>query len=307
MIRVGGKRIRQSLKTKVLTVAKLRLGDLEKRERANLAGQAKLGEVMRVLHLVKLWRERLEADRAIRPRTKTYYQERLAVLLKNWPSLAASDVRKINARDCQSWAGKYAKEVSSSSFNNTIGLLRRPVAPNVRVGDCARFALRHPRVGKYRLAPIHRGAPPPCARAAPRAVFPTGPPFLPARPRHHFQHPGNGQIGHHCDLVLPPPEALLSNAPRGAAGSVRRASPRGPRAGLGGRPNPPGRRCCGEAERRVPRGSGHRVPPSGYGMRGAPRRREFCESSGGENVPPLKPGLRTSEPSRSPMANPSRP
>ena len=153
MIRVGGKRIRQSLKTKVLTVAKLRLGDLEKRERANLAGQAKLGEVMRVLHLVKLWRERLEADRAIRPRTKTYYQERLAALLKSWASLAASDVRKINARDCQSWAGKYAKEVSSSSFNNTIGLLRRPVAPNVRVGDCARFALRDPCVGQVSTCP----------------------------------------------------------------------------------------------------------------------------------------------------------
>jgi hypothetical protein len=40
-IRVGGKLIRQSLKTKVLTIAKLKLADLEKPERSKLEGQLK--------------------------------------------------------------------------------------------------------------------------------------------------------------------------------------------------------------------------------------------------------------------------
>ena len=125
-IRVGGKLIRQSLKTKVLSVAKLRLGDLEKQERSGLEAQAKLGEGnAAVRELVNLWRERMESDHSVKPRTKIYYEERLAALLKSWPSLSAMDVRKVSAQDCEQWAGKYAKQASSSSFNNTIGLLRR--------------------------------------------------------------------------------------------------------------------------------------------------------------------------------------
>src|SRR5205814_9491195 len=43
-IRVGGKLIRQSLKTKVLSVAKLKLADLEKKERSKLEGSQRLTE-----------------------------------------------------------------------------------------------------------------------------------------------------------------------------------------------------------------------------------------------------------------------
>jgi len=39
-IRIGGKLIRQSLKTGVTSVAKLRLGDLEKKERQSVENQA---------------------------------------------------------------------------------------------------------------------------------------------------------------------------------------------------------------------------------------------------------------------------
>ncbi len=125
-IRVGGKLIRQSLKTQVLSVAKLRLADVEKRERSNLEAQASLVEGdATVRDLVKLWRKRMEADHSVKPRTKTYYEERLAALLKSWPGLSAMDVRKVSAHDCQTWAGRYAKQASPSSFNNTIGLLRR--------------------------------------------------------------------------------------------------------------------------------------------------------------------------------------
>lgn len=47
----------------------------------------------------------------------------MAALLKSWPGLSALEVRKVNAQDCQQWAGKYAKQASPSNFNNTIGLL----------------------------------------------------------------------------------------------------------------------------------------------------------------------------------------
>lgn len=77
-IRVGGKLIRQSLKTKVLTVAKLRLaiwrsgsGPTWRRRRSWGEGDAAFRE------LVKLWRERMEADQSVKRRTKTYYAEQL--------------------------------------------------------------------------------------------------------------------------------------------------------------------------------------------------------------------------------------
>lgn len=125
-IRVGGKLIRQSLKTKVLSVAKLRLGDFEKQERSNLEAQAELEEGNAAFRdLVKLWRERMAADHSIKPRTKTYYEERLTALLKSWPGLSAMEVRKVSAHDCQQWSGNYVKQASPSNFNNTVGLLRR--------------------------------------------------------------------------------------------------------------------------------------------------------------------------------------
>lgn len=77
-IRIGGKLIRQSLKTKVLSVAKLRLRDLEELERSNWEAQAALEQGDDAFQdLVKLWRERLEADHSINPRTKTSHEERL--------------------------------------------------------------------------------------------------------------------------------------------------------------------------------------------------------------------------------------
>ena len=41
-LRVGGKLIRRSLKTKVLSVAKLKVADLEKQEREKLEGRERL-------------------------------------------------------------------------------------------------------------------------------------------------------------------------------------------------------------------------------------------------------------------------
>lgn len=99
---------------------------MEKQERSNLEAQAKLGDGDATMRdLVKQWRERMGSDHSVKPRTKTYYEERLAALLKSWPGLPGLDVRKVSAQECQQWAGKYAKQASPSSFNNTIGLLRR--------------------------------------------------------------------------------------------------------------------------------------------------------------------------------------
>ena len=70
------------------------------------------------------YRTRLEANHSIKPRTRTYYNERIDAMLKNWPDLRQCDMRKLKPDDCERWAAKYVKESSPTNFNNTIGVLR---------------------------------------------------------------------------------------------------------------------------------------------------------------------------------------
>ena len=124
-IRVGGKLIRRSLETTVLSVAKLKLADLEIEERARLENHRQYASGKTIFDdLLTEFRTRLDANHSIKPRTRTYYNERVEAMLKSWPDLRQSDVRKLKPDDCQRWAAKYVGESSPTVFNNTIGVLR---------------------------------------------------------------------------------------------------------------------------------------------------------------------------------------
>jgi integrase len=134
-IRVGGKLIRQSLKTNVLSVAKLKLADLEKQERAKLEGQKRLTEGTAFFRdVVKEYLERLDGMPNLKPRTKEYYKERLAAMQKSWPGLDDMDVRKLSENDCRQWASRYAKQASPTNYNNTLIVLRAILAIAVEQG-----------------------------------------------------------------------------------------------------------------------------------------------------------------------------
>jgi len=67
-IKIVGKLIRQSLKTKVLTVAKLKLSDLEKRERGHREGRQRVMEGKAVFRdLAKEYQERLDGMPNLKP------------------------------------------------------------------------------------------------------------------------------------------------------------------------------------------------------------------------------------------------
>ena len=94
--------IRRSLKTTVLSVAKLKLADFEKGERAKaeahgrvLDGKATVGD------LIVEYKTRLETNHSIKKRTRDYYQERLAALLKSWPEPENLDVRRVLREQCR--------------------------------------------------------------------------------------------------------------------------------------------------------------------------------------------------------------
>ena len=126
-IRVQGKLILKSLKTSRISVAKLRLADLEKEERQkaeNQTGIAVASGKMTFSDAVALYRERLKADANLKPRSKEYREERIGAILKSWPELKDRDVRQISKHDCQEWARRFSQKGSSIAFNNTIGTLR---------------------------------------------------------------------------------------------------------------------------------------------------------------------------------------
>src|ERR1019366_3807470 len=100
-LRVRGKLIRKSLKTDVLTVAKLRLADFEKNERQRAEsqidvahGKLTFGEALAIYH------QRILGDVSLKQRTKEYYEERSEALLKSWPGLKTTGIAKISKSEC---------------------------------------------------------------------------------------------------------------------------------------------------------------------------------------------------------------
>ncbi len=152
-IRVQGKLIRRSLKTKVLSVAKLRLTDLEKAERQ--MGEHALafeGGKMTFADALVIYRQRLHGDASLKPRTKAHREERISVILKTWPSIEKLDVRKITKQDCLVWATGY--KTSAVNFNKTVQTLRSildiPIEAGIRYDNSAQFI----KAMKVRLKPL---------------------------------------------------------------------------------------------------------------------------------------------------------
>ena len=86
--RVKGKLIVRSLETTAITVAKLRLSDLEKEERQRAESQtATANGTMTSGDALAVYRQRLHGNVSLKPRSKEYREERIAALLKSWPSL----------------------------------------------------------------------------------------------------------------------------------------------------------------------------------------------------------------------------
>jgi integrase len=124
-LRVRGKLIRRSLKTTQLGVAKLRLTDLEKGERQKAEQQTAVRDGrMTFGDALAIYRQRLKGDASLKPRSKDYREERIGALLKTWPGIDKTDVRKIAKHDCLTWAADFAQRAAPSNFNNTAGTLR---------------------------------------------------------------------------------------------------------------------------------------------------------------------------------------
>jgi integrase len=134
-IRVGGKLIWRSRKTKTITVAKLKLADVEREARARKEVVGVDDEARTTFGtLLTRFLAELETNPRLKPRTCQYSRERAAALQASWPELAQAEVRKISEAECDRWAGEFGRNAAPSNLNNTIGLLRRVLQGGVDRG-----------------------------------------------------------------------------------------------------------------------------------------------------------------------------
>ncbi|MFM2294000.1 MAG: hypothetical protein RLZZ350_413 [Verrucomicrobiota bacterium] len=143
-IRVRGQLIRKSLKTDVLSVAKLRLTDEEKNYRQvaqrQLAMQRGRGQ-MSFTDALEIYRARLAANTEIKSKTKHYYKQRIDSLLRTWSGLEKTNVRDISKQNCLDWAAKY--KGSATAFNNTALVLRMVLDIAIESGVIYENSARH--------------------------------------------------------------------------------------------------------------------------------------------------------------------
>jgi len=146
-IRIRGKLLRKSLNTNLISVAKLRLTDVEKAERQAGENQDAIGNgKMTFGQAADVFRQRIQGDASLKPRTKEYYEQRIVALLRSWPGLAEMELRRITKADCLGWASRIGAAVSPTAYNHTISILRGIIELGVECGarydNPARFIKR---------------------------------------------------------------------------------------------------------------------------------------------------------------------
>src|SRR6476620_8810525 len=135
----NGKEVWKSLKTSHFQVAQARLAEFLKdhRQRAGNGRDRKdsgISAKMTFGEAAENHLRDLDNNVKLKPRTRSYYRERLRALEKSWPNLSTTEIRKITAGDCKAWAGKYGKVAAPTNFNNTVALLRHVFAVAVEAG-----------------------------------------------------------------------------------------------------------------------------------------------------------------------------
>jgi integrase len=147
-VKVNGKEKWRSLKTKILSVAKLRLADFERAERAKGQSGPVASTLCGALLDIFLAQEKAKTENA--ESSKTRIDIAAGALLKTWPGFREMDARRVTQADCAEWARRALSEgtgfhppgtrdgkrrgMAASSYNKTLGVLRGVMAAAVKAG-----------------------------------------------------------------------------------------------------------------------------------------------------------------------------
>ena len=149
--KVRGKLIRKSLETNVLSVAKLRLADVLNTENKASAPSTKIIGKMLFSDALALFKERQRLATDVKQSTKDYNERAATDLLKTWPGLEHTDVKRITKFECLEWRAKFGKMYSPTVTNGTLSVLRRVL--DIAVDSGARYdnPARHKDVKRARV------------------------------------------------------------------------------------------------------------------------------------------------------------
>lgn len=115
-VKVNGKVVRRSLKTKVFTTAKLKLADFIKEQSERRGIGDDVPDTFKAARLQ--WWAGIEL-KPFRPKTRSYYRDCMNKLLETWPGLDKKRIARITESDCQKWAQACRKVTAPSYFNRT--------------------------------------------------------------------------------------------------------------------------------------------------------------------------------------------
>jgi hypothetical protein len=136
--RVGGKLVWKSLKTATFSVAKQRLPETLREHRSKPESFAAFADgKMTVSDAADVYLHKVRVSASLKPRSKDYRKMIIDFIDRSWPSLFATEVRKVTQRDCETWLSQYQQKYSPSVVNNSIGTLRAIFDEAIRTG--ARF------------------------------------------------------------------------------------------------------------------------------------------------------------------------
>jgi hypothetical protein len=131
----SGKEVWKSLKTTHFSVAQAKLAEFLKEHRERVShGNGEVSAKMTFGEAAAIHLHNLDDNLSIKPRTRDYWREVLAALLKSWLGLNETEVRKITRADCKKWASAYAKTASATRYNNTVAILRHVLNVAVECG-----------------------------------------------------------------------------------------------------------------------------------------------------------------------------
>lgn len=119
-LKIRGKSIRKSLNTDVWSVARLRLVDFLKEERARMP----VVEAPTFAEAVERYKERLAQDTSMKPRSREYRLICIRKIELSWPKLWQLKLTDITAEACRQWAAGLREDISAQYFNNTIDTLK---------------------------------------------------------------------------------------------------------------------------------------------------------------------------------------
>ena len=132
-VKVSGKLYVKSLETELVSLGRERLAVLEVELRSTVSRSP---ETLAVTLGAAVDAEllRIREDENLKPRTADYYSERVNALRKSWSGFDQVKIETLTEKQVEDWARRVRSLMAASSFNATVGLLRRVMRRAIKAG-----------------------------------------------------------------------------------------------------------------------------------------------------------------------------